>query len=159
FRGGQLRVHGDRTPGNRIHRILAHGLIKSVREIEATNVTAAQPSQIADTNSVCNRTCAGVLIDDVADRCGAHQKTVVVVMDWRVILIPGGDEFRSVTRKKEVLQIHVAEQDLLMAALEAVQAAVGIFLEKLKIRSVVLDPIGVQIAEDANRGLFVYEKK
>src|SRR5690348_2358860 len=42
-----------------------------------------------------------------------------------------------------------------MAAIKSIQFAVGVFLEKLKIRHVVLDAIAVQIAENAHSGLFV----
>src|SRR5690348_9616636 len=42
-----------------------------------------------------------------------------------------------------------------MAAIKSIQFAVGVFLEKLKIRHVVLDAIAVQIAENAQSGLFV----
>src|SRR5580700_2254944 len=46
-----------------------------------------------------------------------------------------------------------------MTAFESVEAAVGVFLEKLKIHGVVLDAVAVPVAEDAQAGLFIHEKK
>src|SRR5215470_924004 len=42
-----------------------------------------------------------------------------------------------------------------MAAVESVQPAVGVLLQKEKVRGVVLHPVGVQVAEDAHAGLFL----
>ncbi len=101
--GGHLRVHGDGTTRDWIERVFAHGLIKSVREIDAANVAAAKPAEIADANTVRERTASGSLIDDAADGRGAHKKSVVVVMHARVILIPRADKFRGVAGKEKIL--------------------------------------------------------
>ncbi len=46
-----------------------------------------------------------------------------------------------------------------MTAVKSVEAAVGIFLEHLKIRGVVLDAIAVPIAENAQAGLLVNKEE
>src|SRR5215831_10357455 len=46
-----------------------------------------------------------------------------------------------------------------MPASNSVQPAVGVLLKKLEIGSVVLDFVGVQVAKDPDRRLFVHEKK
>jgi len=43
-------------------------LKESVRQIDALDVAAAEPAEVADTNAVKNRADAGILVDDVADR-------------------------------------------------------------------------------------------
>ena len=46
-----------------------------------------------------------------------------------------------------------------MAAVEGVESAVGVFFNEVKIGDVVFDAIAVEVAEDAQRRLFVNEKK
>ena len=48
---------------------------------------------------------------------------------------------------------------MLAAALEGVEAAVGIFFEEVKVGDVVFDFVVVKIAEDADAGLFVLKKE
>ena len=106
-----------RTSGDGIESVFANGLVKSVREIDAADVAAAEPAEIADANAVRDRS-ARALIDDVADGRGADQKAVVVVMKAGVVFVEGADEFRGVAREEKILQIDVAENDLLVAAVE-----------------------------------------
>ena len=54
-------------------------------------------------------------------------------MNRGVVFVPGCDEFGRVTRKEEILQVNIAQHNLLVAAFEGVQAAVGVFLEELEI--------------------------
>src|SRR5258708_39340887 len=95
-------------------------------------MTAAQPAKISHANSVRNWTRAMILVDYVAHRSRPHQKAVVVVMNGGVIFVPGNHKLRGVSRKKEILQIDVAQQHLLMPAVKCVQPAVGIFFQKMK---------------------------
>ena len=81
-------------------------------------------------------------------------------MKTGVVFVERADEFRGVAGKEKILEIDIAENDLLMAAVESgVEAAVGIFFEEIEIGGVVFDAIAVQIAEDADGGLFIDEKK
>src|SRR5437870_2113710 len=104
-----------------------------MREIEAADVAVAEPAEITDANILEDRAGAGVLVDDITDGRGANEKAVVVIVEAGIVFVPGGDEFRGVAGKNEVLQVHVAEKDLLVAPVEGVESAVGIFLEELKI--------------------------
>src|SRR5712672_583473 len=130
-----------------------------MREIEAVNVPVAKPAKIANANSVENGTAAGILIDNVSDGRGANEKTVVVIMQAGVILVPGSHEFRGVTGKKEILQVHIAEKHLLVAPFERIEAAVGVFLKEVKICKIVFDAIAVKIPEKTQCRLFIHEKK
>jgi len=103
-----------------------------MREIEAADVAVAEPAEIADANTLEDRAGAGILVDDIADGRGANEKAVVVIVKAGIVFVPGGDEFRGVAGKKEVLQVDVAEKDLLVAPVEGVKSAVGIFFEELK---------------------------
>ena len=156
--GGHLRVDGHGPAGDGIEGVFPERLVKSVGEIDAADVAAAEPAKISDANAVQHR--ADALIDDVADGRGAHQETVVVVVEARVVFVECADKFRGVAGKEKILEIDIAENDLLMAAVEGgVEAAVGIFFEKIEIGGVVFDAVAVKIAEDADGGLFVDEKK
>src|SRR5580692_6233176 len=115
--GRHLRIHRDAPPGDRIERILADGLIKRVRQIDAPNVPAAQPAEIANANTVRQRTAAWTLIDHVAHWRWPHKKTVIVVVHARIILVPSSDEFRGVTWEEKVLQIDVRQHNLLVTTL------------------------------------------
>ena len=157
--GGHLRVDSDAASGDGIESILTEGLIEGVREIEAMDVAAAEPAEIADANAVEDRAGARILVDDIADGRGANQEAVVVIVKAGIVFVPGGDEFRGVTGKKEILEICIAEKDLLMTAVERVEPAVGVFLEEVKIGDVVFDTIAVKVAEDAQGRLFVDKKK
>ena len=100
------------------------------------------------------------MIDDVADGRRAHEEAVVVVVEARVVFVERADKFRGVAGEEKILEINIAEQHLLMTAVESgVEAAIGIFLEKIEIGGVVFDAIAVKIAEDADGGLFIDEKK
>ena len=146
-------------PGDGIESVFADGLIKSVRKIDAANVAAAKPAKIADANAVRERTASGALIDDIANRCGANEKAVVVVVNARIIFVPRTNEFRGVTGKEKILKIDISQHNLLVTAIKSVETAVGIFFEELKIRGVVFDAVAVPIAKDAQAGLFVNKEK
>src|SRR6266699_3178104 len=80
-------------------------------------------------------------------------------MNRRIVFVPPRDKFSGVTREEKILQINVAEQDLLMAALESVQPTVRVLFQKLKICGVVLHLVRVQVTENPNRGLLVNKKE
>src|SRR5580692_7249970 len=119
----------------------------------------SEPAEVANSNTVRESAASRALTDDVADGRRANEKTVVVVMHARIIFVPGSDKFRGVTRKEKVLQIDVSKHNLLVTAIKSVEAAVGVFLKKLKIRGVVLDAVALPVAENAQTGLLVNEKK
>src|SRR6266446_397949 len=157
--GGHLRVDGDAASSDGIKSVLTDGLVESVREIEPVDVAAAEPAEIADANAVEDGASPRILVDDIADGRGANEAAIVVIVKAGIVFVPGGDEFRGVTGKKEVLQVNAAEKDLLVAAVESVESAVGVFFNEVKIGEVVFDAIAVEVAEDAQGRFFVDKKK
>ena len=157
--GGHLCVDGNTLARNGIEGIFADRLEKRVRQIDALDVAAAKPAEIADTNAVKNRADAGILIDDVSHGRRANEETVVVVVEAAVVFVVSGEKFGGVAREKEILQICVGNGDLLAAAFECVEAAVGIFFKEVEIGDVVFDFVVVKIAKDADAWLFVLKKK
>src|SRR5260370_39946337 len=80
-------------------------------------------------------------------------------MQAGIVPFPCSYEFRGVARKKEVLDTNVAESDLLVAAFERIEPAVGVFFEEMEICEVVFDAVTVKVAENAQGRLFVNKKK
>src|SRR5215469_4154805 len=78
FHGSHLAVDGNTPASNRIEAILARRFIKRVRQIQALDMSAAEPSEIANLDAMENR--SGSLVDDVADGRWAHKESVVVIM-------------------------------------------------------------------------------
>ena len=154
-----MRVDGDALTRDGIEGVLADGLEESVRKIDALDVAAAEPAEITDADTMENCARAGILIDDVAHGRRTDEETVVVVMEAAVVFVVGDEKFGGVAREKEILQISVYNGDLLAAALECVQAAVGIFFEEIEVGGVVFDFVVVKIAEDADAGLFVLKEE
>src|SRR4029077_7076594 len=105
------------------------------------------------------RTAGWILVDDISDRRRADKEPVVVIVQAGIVLVPGGDKFRRVAGEKEILEIEVAEKDLLVTAVKSIEAAVGVFFEEMEVGEVVFDAVAVKIAEDAQGRLLVDEKK
>jgi hypothetical protein len=159
FGGGELGVDGYGAAGDGVEGVFANGLIEGVREIQAADVTAAEPAEIADADAVRDRAGTGILVDDVTDRGGAHEEAVVVVVDAAVVFAPGDDKFGGVAGKEKILEIDIGEEELLVAEGEGVERAVSIFFEKIEVGRVVFDLVGVEVAEEAETGLFVDEEE
>ena len=130
-----------------------------MREIEAVDVAVAEPAEISDADAVEDRARAWILVDDIADGRRANEETVVIIVQAGIVLVPCGDELRGVAGKKEVLEIHVAEKHLLVAAFERVEPAVGVFFEEMEVGEIVFNAIAVEVAEDSQGGFFVNKKK
>ena len=135
------------------------GLKESVRQIDALDVAAAEPAEVANTNAVKDRADAGILVDDVADGRRTDEETIVVVVESAVVFVVGDEKFGGVAREKGILQISVGNGDLLAAALECVEAAVGVFFEEMEVGEIVFNAIAVEVAEDSQGGFFVDKKK
>src|SRR5437879_3120000 len=76
-----------------------------------------------------------------------------------VVFVVSDEKFGGVAWEKEILQISVGNGDLLAAAFERVEAAVGIFFQEVKIGDVVFDFVVVKIAKDADAWLFVLKEE
>ena len=130
-----------------------------MREIEAVDASAAEPAEITNANAVEDGAGARILVDDIADGSGANKEAVVIIVKAGIVFVPGGDEFRGVAGKKEILQVNVAEKDLLVAAVESVESAVGVFFEEMEVGEIVFDAVAVKIPENSQGWFFVNKKK
>ena len=91
--------------------------------------------------------------------CRPHQKTVFVVVKAGIVAVVEETEFRGVSLGKEILDIKIADINLLVSLVEGVQAAVSVFFEEIKVSQVVVKAVGAQVAEEANSGLLLGEKE
>src|SRR5207245_11055886 len=80
-------------------------------------------------------------------------------MQTGVVLVVVHTELSCVARPDEILPVKVGDDHLLMAPAERVQAAVGVLLEEMEIREVVLPAVRVQGAKDAHARLLLNEEE
>ena len=76
--------------------------------------------------------------NNYANRLRTRDDPVVVVIDRRIIFIKVVAELCCVTLEQKVLQVQVRDRHLLMAVIERVQPTIGVFLQVIEVREVVL---------------------
>ena len=86
-----------------------------------------------------------VPVDDVADRRRPHQEAVFVVVQTWIVAVVVEAEFGGVALGQEILNIKIGDVYLLMALVEGVQPTVGVLLEEIEIREVIVQAVGAQI--------------
>ena len=80
-------------------------------------------------------------------------------MDVGIVAVVVKAEFGGVALGEEILNVNVGDVDLLMARVESVQSAIGVFLEQVEPGGIPGDAVGVEIAEKADAGLFFGEEE
>jgi hypothetical protein len=76
-----------------------------------------------------------------SDGRGPHEKTVVIVMDARVVFVVMNAELGRVARLDEILHVKICDDHLLVAELECVEAAIRVFLEQVEVGGVVFPAV------------------
>ncbi len=156
FERGHLRVDRHRPPRDGVKAVIAQRLIKSMREIYRPDVAIAGPTDVRGMNAVrLNHTTR----KHFANGRRAHEKTVVVVVDGGIVFVVVNAQLRGVTLEQKILAKHIGDDHLLIAQGHRIQAAVGILFEEIKIRDVILPPIRIEIAEDADAWLFFHKQE
>src|SRR5258708_17854054 len=92
-------------------------------------------------------------------RRGTNEKSVVIVMDARIVFVVVDAELGRVAGLDEILHVKVRDDHLLAAMLKGLQPAVRIFFEHKEIGGVVFPAVRVEISKQAHAGLFIDEKK
>src|ERR1700676_2350695 len=123
---------------------MAQRLIKRVAQIQPPDVSVAGPAQIVGANAMLQDAVAHYL----ADRRRPDQKSVVVVMNRRIVAVEMETEFCGVTFGQKVLNIDIADVNLLVARFKGIEPAVCVFLQKIKISQVVVNSVRTQVSED-----------
>ena len=91
----------------------------------------------------------------VADERGAHQKTVAVVLDVAPIVVVMQARLNGVAFGQKILAKEVGDVNVLRALVKAIEAAVGIFFELMKVGGVELKLIIVECAENTRAEIIV----
>src|ERR1039458_5986414 len=97
--------------------------------------------------------------DNAANGGGAHQKSVRVKFNGRVVLIGKKGELRRVTLGHEVLDVNISDLHLLVTGSESVEMTICVLLQHEEISEVVVDAIRKQIAEDSHSWFFIGKYK
>src|SRR5688500_20297443 len=85
----------------------------------------------------------------VANQCRPDQKPVAIEFNRAAIVVVMKTSLDRVTLANEILPEDVGDVNVLMARVEAIQTAVCVLLEHREVRTVELDAIVVQGAQDA----------
>ena len=133
---------------NRIEIVAAEGLVERVRDVDALDVAVAGDARISGAHLVRQRE---------ADRGGTNQEAVLVDQEAGLIVIVERAEIQRVALGEEIAPVEIGGVDLLAARSPAVEAAVGVLLQQVEVRQVVLEDVVVKVAEEARAGLFVAE--
>ena len=142
--GGELGVDVVALAGDFVELIGSVDLIEGVGDVVAADVAVAGPAEVAGVDAVG---------DDVADGGGAFDPAVLVVVNAGLVADEVVAELGGVAGGEEILDEDVGERDLAAAAVERVEAAVGVLLEEVEAGDVVLDAVGLEIAEEADAGV------
>src|SRR5262249_17929605 len=94
-----------------------------------------------------------------SDGCRPNQESVLIEMQRGVIFVVVVAHLGGVALGDEVLNKEIGQCHLLMPVLKGVEAAIGILLEEPEIGGVVLQAIGVQIAEQAGSRLLLQKQQ
>ena len=156
FERRHLRVDRHRPSRDGIKAVVPQRLIKSMGQIHSPDVAVAGPTDVRGMNAVRLDHAAR---KHFANRRRTHEKTVVVVMDGGIVFVVVNAQLRGVTLEQEILAKHVGDDHLLIAQRHRIQAAVGILFEEIEVRDVILPPIRIEIAEDADAWLFFHKQE
>src|SRR5262249_13495541 len=129
--------------------LVADDVIVGMRDVEATQVAIAVPAQPERVHFFSGQ---------CADGRWSHQKPVFVeVLAPRVVQVVAV-EHQGVAGPDEVLPEVVDDAEVLASCVEdAIQAAIGVLLERAKVHEVELIPVGAEVAEDAGAEVVVAE--
>src|SRR5690242_17265139 len=84
---------------------------------------------------------------DVANQCRPHEKTVAIEFNAASIVVVMKTALDRVALAHEVLAKDAGDVNVLMARVEAIQAAIGIFLEHREVSGVELITVVVESAK------------
>src|SRR5207245_8031755 len=96
---------------------------------------------------------ANRMISNQPDGRGTNEEAVVIVVGLAVVAAVVKAELGGIPLRQEILDIEVRDGHLLPAAMQFVEAAVGVLLEKVEKRAVVFEATRRQRAEHADARL------
>src|SRR5438270_3654182 len=91
----------------------------------------------------------------VAYESGAHEKTVAVVLDAAAVVVEKNACLNRVAFGDKILSEYVCDIDVLRSLVEAIQPAVGIFFELMKVCEVELITVVAESAEETRAQVII----
>src|SRR3954454_11365020 len=80
-------------------------------------------------------------------------------MDMSQVAIDVVAELGGIALREEVLNVDIRHSDILVARFECIQAAVGVLLQEIETRQVVLNAVVPQVPEEAKARLLFRKNK
>src|SRR6185312_15088952 len=130
--------------------IVSNRFINGVTQIQPANVPVAGPAEIKRVHIVRHQR---------AERFGASQVAILIVMRAAVIEVRVKTQLRRVAVPEEVLPIDVCDKNILAAPPELIQLGVRVLLVHVEHDHVVLPAIVVVIAKQTRGEIHVVENK
>src|SRR4029079_16681088 len=96
---------------------------------------------------------------DVANRRGPHEKAVAIEFDAAPVVVVMKAALNRVALADEILSKDVCDVNVLVARVEAIEAAVRVFFEHREVGAVELVTIVVKRAEHARAEIVIGENK
>src|SRR5947209_7667137 len=91
----------------------------------------------------------------VANQSGSHEKAVAVILYAAAVIVEKNARLNRVAFGDEILFENVCDIDVLRSLVEAIQAAVGIFFELMKVCEVELVTVVAESAEEASAQVII----
>ena len=146
FHRRHLRVDVHPLAGKWIQFVVAKHLVERMRDVELAQVAVAgQPVIIRADRVLFDRT----------DRRRPHQKIILVEPERRVVLVVVKTELDVVPALDKILPVKIRDPHLLVAILQPVQPAVGIFLQHGEVSQIVLIAVRMEVTEDTQSRFLV----
>src|SRR5829696_5785418 len=96
---------------------------------------------------------------DVADRRRPHEKAIAIELNAAPIIVVMKAALNRVCLANKILAKDVGDVNILMARVEAIQAAVGVFLQHRKVRTIELVTIIVKRTKHARAEVVIGENE
>ena len=98
-------------------------------------------------------------VAEAAQRCRAHERIVLVVVPLAVVEVEMHGRLRGVAFHQEILLVEAGDDDLLVAGVEHVQAAVSVLLAEVEIGEVVLPLVVVPVPKEPRAKVRIVENE
>ena len=148
FERGQLRVDVLRIliGRDRIELVASKRLVERMRHIDAADVPVPGNARVGSANLVRHRQ---------SDGRGTNQEAIFVDEERRLIVAVEQAEIQVVAGRREIRPVEIGRIHRLVAPPPAVETAVGVLLDQIKVSQVVLEHIVMECAEQTHARLLI----
>ena len=138
FKGAHEGAYRLGLIGEGISTIRAKGTIQRMVDIDLVNVAIARQTQVKHIQSVGAKD---------AHRIRPYKKIIIIKKESGIVVVVVKASLHGVAGVDEILMEPVGNHDFLVAIVKSIEAAVGVLLQHVEIKEVVLVLIGVERTE------------